>query len=224
LSFCGGSNPTSTCSSANGNNYAVTCGVEYEGTVIDTSGIDGTSKKAKRAIEPTFQACQALCDQTAGCVALNYVGTNCTLLSSVTGIDYVPGAVGASITAGADDSPTCPGAANKMFTDIAGITYGLGCYTDYAGNNIGNPLQATSFAACLAYCDPSDACVGVEFNVGSQRCNLKSSFSGTQISNTNIIYGMKNRAVPAPSGVASVNPTLTPSTTLCEYSSRPKDR
>jgi hypothetical protein len=46
---------------------------------------------------PTFQDCQFLCDHTAGCVALNYEGQNCTLLSSVSGTSSVPGAVGASI-------------------------------------------------------------------------------------------------------------------------------
>lgn len=71
----------------------LTCGIEYEGTVIEPA----SGGMVKRTSEPTLQACQTLCHNTLGCVALNYEGTNCTLLSSVTGISYVPGAVGGSI-------------------------------------------------------------------------------------------------------------------------------
>ncbi|KAK5172231.1 uncharacterized protein LTR77_003869 [Saxophila tyrrhenica] len=211
-SLCASSDSKSTCSSSSGNNYDVTCGIVYEGTVIDTSGI--SQSEVKRAIEPTFNDCQSLCDGTTGCVALNYIGTNCTLLSSVTGTSYVPGAIGASISGGTSTAdPVCPGSANQVFTDSNGVAYSIGCYTDYAGNNIGNPLNAASFSACAAFCDALSGCYGVEFDTTSNQCTLKSSFSGTQSSNTNLIYGVKNRAA---TGGTSINPTLTPSTTLCK--------
>ena len=93
-------NQQTTCSSG-GNNYAIQCGILYEGVEIDTSDIDETSGAdsgtsgmsgsdmdmrmlAKRALEPDLASCQALCDRTTGCKAFNYVGTNCTLLSQVT--------------------------------------------------------------------------------------------------------------------------------------------
>lgn len=93
-SICGQTGSRTTCTSEFGNTYNVQCGIEYEGTVIDTSFI---TTKQKRAILPSFQDCQFLCDHTAGCVALNYEGNNCTLLSSVSGSSIVAGAIGAQI-------------------------------------------------------------------------------------------------------------------------------
>ncbi len=212
-SLCASSDSKKTCSSLKGNNYDVTCGIQYEGTVIDTSGIGTSPVRVKRAVEPTFNDCQSLCDQTAGCVALNYQGTDCELLSSVTGTTNVPGAIGASISTGSVPDPTCPGSANKLFTDSNGVSYNIGCYTDYAGNSIGNPLNAASFSVCLSYCDSLSGCSGVEFDFRANMCTLKSAWTGIQTSNTNVIYGVKNRAA---TGGNSVNPTPTLSTTLCE--------
>jgi len=60
-------------------------------TVIDTSNVVGKrGLLSARATEPTYQDCVNLCDAYPNCVALNYEGTNCTLLSSVTG--YTPSA------------------------------------------------------------------------------------------------------------------------------------
>lgn len=107
-----------------------------------------------------------------------------------------------------------------MYTDASGTKYGVGCYTDYAGTTIGNPIDESSFVACLPYCDAMSACVGVEFNVAYNLCYLKSSFSGSQTSNASVIYGMKNRAASGGSGgsgTPSVTHTIIPSTTICKY-------
>ena len=197
----------------------MSCGIEYEGTVIDTSNINGMRK---RATEPTLQACQNLCDSIPACVALNYEGTNCTLLSSVTGTSYVPGAVaGSQVPSSSPDNPVCPGWAGQAYTDSAKTVYGIGCFMDYAGNDIGTPISESSFVNCLPYCDSMSGCAGVEFNVAYSLCYLKSSFSGLQTSNTSVIYGMKNRAVSGGNGgVDTVTPTITPSitSTICKYS------
>ncbi|KAF2481522.1 hypothetical protein BDY17DRAFT_189902 [Neohortaea acidophila] len=99
-----GSNSTSpnttstTCSSAGGNTYNTTCGVEYSGTTINTTGIVGLPPQ-KRAIEYTLGDCQTLCDRYKACVAFNYNHTSdeCTLLSTVTSQKKAPGAIAAAV-------------------------------------------------------------------------------------------------------------------------------
>ena len=198
---------------------------EY-GDDMDEAGSDFADGLMKRAIVPSFAACQALCDRTAGCVALNYANTNCELLSSVSGTSYVPGAVGASVSAGGSppqytspapassttpstlQSPTCPGSAGSMYTDAAQVVYGIGCYTTFPGNDIGTPVTASSFVECLPYCDSLSGCSGVVYNVGTGLCYLKSAFNAVSGTDPNIIYGLKNRAAPG-----GYTQTVTPSIT-----------
>ena len=247
--ICGGTpDTTTTCSSSGGNTYALSCGIENQGTVIDTSGV---SRKRKRAVEPTFQDCQNLCDSYNDCVALNYEGTNCTLLSSVTGVSYVPGAIGASIVSSAPPgytptakstvtpaptvNPTCPDWEGQIYNDTDGTPYIIGCYTLFAGNDIGTPVSEHAFIDCLMFCDTLSGCDGVIFDADNGVCYLKSSFDGQQTSGTGVIYGRKDLPVISASVSASVSlgepgsyggggtdtntPTLTPSTTStsCEY-------
>ncbi|KAI7278040.1 glycoside hydrolase family 16 protein [Hortaea werneckii] len=89
---CQGTGYQSVCSSESGATYGLTCYVAYEGTIIVTPD----SKIKRQSEEPSFQDCANLCDTTTGCVAFNYIDTQCTLFSEVTGTYYAPGAVGAS--------------------------------------------------------------------------------------------------------------------------------
>nr|OQO24913.1 hypothetical protein B0A51_11079 [Rachicladosporium sp. CCFEE 5018] len=78
----------SACADSYGNSYNVTYGsTQYTGEVT------------KRASTTTVDACLTLCDQTADCKGANYVGTECTLFSEITGTTVVttgPPAVAAS--------------------------------------------------------------------------------------------------------------------------------
>ncbi|KAK6442114.1 glycoside hydrolase 15 protein [Oleoguttula sp. CCFEE 5521] len=78
----------SACADSYGNSYNVTYGsTQY------------TGKVTKRASTTTVDACLTLCDQTADCKGANYVGTDCTLFSEITGTTVVttgPPAVAAS--------------------------------------------------------------------------------------------------------------------------------
>ncbi|KAK6398146.1 hypothetical protein LTR65_003226 [Meristemomyces frigidus] len=142
------------------------------------------------------------------------------MFSSVTGTYSVEGAVGAaqvlaptttaapSPTSSATAEPVCPDDAGTQYTDSNSFGYGVGCYTDFAGNDIGTPISETSFTACLPYCDTMSGCAGVEFNVAHNLCYLKSSFTGLQYSNTSVIYGMKNNAAPG-NGLPSASNTIT---------------
>ncbi|KAI6792338.1 glycoside hydrolase family 16 protein [Hortaea werneckii] len=97
---CGNTGDQSVCSSDNGAAYGLTCNVAYTGTVLSPSSY----KIRRQSEEPSFQDCANLCDTTAGCVAFNYIDTQCTMFSEVTGTYYAPSAVGATqIT-----SPTDP--------------------------------------------------------------------------------------------------------------------
>ena len=97
---CENTGDQSVCSSDNGAAYKLTCNVAYTGTVLSPPSY----KMRRQSEEPSFQACADLCDTTTGCVAFNYIDTQCTMFSEVTGTYFAPGAVGATqIT-----SPTDP--------------------------------------------------------------------------------------------------------------------
>lgn len=227
--LCGSNSDTATtCSSSGGYTYDTTCGVEYEGTVINT---DIVSKMMKRATEPTLQDCQNLCDDYINCVAFNYIGTNCTLLSSVTGDSYTPGAVAGAITQTPPDSthsqappsavympsytatitssatpaptPTCPGWAGQTYNDTDNTPYVIECDSDYAGNNIGQQISESDFTACLTFCDTLSGCDGVEYDTIGGMCYLKSSFDGTETAANGFIVGRKDLPIVSASVAAA---------------------
>lgn len=103
--------PTSetTCSSNMGATYQVTCGTEYVGKVIDTTGVTKRALNVERATEPNFQACQGLCDRYPQCVGIDYAGTTCTLLSQITGTLPAYGNVGAIVIQPAPSSTSLAG-------------------------------------------------------------------------------------------------------------------
>ena len=261
-----------TCSSGNVN-YAIQCGILYEGVEIDTSDINevsptsnasdtddesGTSgmsgsedmsaedatsdmnmamitKISKRAIVPDIASCRALCDRTTGCKAFNFVGTNCTLFSSVTGYSYAPGALGGTVYAQGgppptpvDTSPSCPASAGKSFTDSMSMTYNIVCYTQYAsGYTSDAPFASDNIANCLPTCSRNAQCAGVAFDTTTRLCQLLVAINGAQTTNNNLIVALRVGGPPAyetPSSLSSVPPTtvtttLLPTSTLCKFSS-----
>lgn len=103
--LCNDSEESSICSSESGSNYGVTCGVAYQGVVLNPN----VYRRKRQSYEPSLQQCTNLCDTTTGCVAFNYIGTDCTLFSSVTGTYYAPGAVGAAqVTPPTTATPVTP--------------------------------------------------------------------------------------------------------------------
>ncbi|KAI7135592.1 hypothetical protein KC352_g30573, partial [Hortaea werneckii] len=77
---CENTGDQSVCSSNNGAAYGLTCNVAYTGTVLSPPRY----KMRRQSEEPSFQACADLCDTTTGCVAFNYIDTQCTMFSEVT--------------------------------------------------------------------------------------------------------------------------------------------
>jgi hypothetical protein len=185
---------------------------------------------AKRAIVPDVQSCRNLCDRTQGCKAFNFVGNNCTLLSSVTGYSYAPGAVagivygqGEAPPTSIDTSPVCPGSAGKTYTDGQDVTYNIVCYTQYESTYIPiAPVISNNLANCLPDCDRNELCAGVVYDRTSRQCRLLSAFDGRQIGNNNYIAAIRVGGPPAYSASASssvppttVTTTLSPPTTTC---------
>ena len=272
--YCMEADQQTTCSSGN-INYAIQCGILYEGVEIDTSDINevssesnasdaddesGTSamsgsedtsaanatsdmnmamitKISKRATLPDVASCRALCDRTTGCKAFNYVGTNCTLFSSVTGYSYAPGALGGTVYAQGgppptpvDTSPSCPASAGKSFVDSMSTTYDIVCYTQYAsGYTSDAPFASDNLANCLPTCSRNAQCAGVAFDTTTRLCQLLVAINGAQTTNNNLIVALRVGGPPAyetPSSLSSVPPTtvtttLLPTSTLCKSSRKP---
>ena len=186
---------------------------------------------AKRATVPDVQSCRNLCDRTRGCKAFNFVGNDCTLLSSVTGYSYAPGAVSGTVYGQGeapptpiDTSPVCPGSAGKTFTDGMNVTYDIVCYTQYDGSYIpAAPLNSNNLANCLPTCDQKELCAGVVYDTTSRQCRFLSAFDGAQRGNNNFIAAIRVGGPPAYSASASssvppatVTTTLSPSTIICK--------
>ncbi|KAK0254990.1 hypothetical protein LTR91_011606 [Friedmanniomyces endolithicus] len=85
---CPSSNSTQ-CSDESGQTWTVSCDSAFNGTAITAAA---TYKR--QATVASILSCQALCDTTAGCVAIN-VDESCTLLSSVSGRNTVNGSLAA---------------------------------------------------------------------------------------------------------------------------------
>jgi hypothetical protein len=159
------------------------------------------------------------------------MGTNCTLLSSVTGYSYAPGAVagiiygqGEAPPAPIDTSPVCPASAGKTFTDILNVTYDIVCYTQYDGSYIAiPPLNSSNLASCLPACDWNELCAGVVYDTSTSQCRLISAFDGPQVGNDNFIAAIRVGGAPTYSASASssvspvtVTTTLGPTTVICK--------
>jgi hypothetical protein len=197
----------------------------------DMSEMVGMSMLAKRATVPDVGSCQSLCDRTTGCKAFNFMGTNCTLLSSVTRYSFAPGAVagrtygqGEAPPTPIDTSPVCPASAGKTFTDSMNVTYDIVCYTQYDGSYIAiPPFNSSNLANCLPACDQNELCAGVVYDTSTSQCRLISAFDGPQVGNNNFIAAIRVGGAPAYSASASssmppatVTTTLSPSTITCK--------
>lgn len=140
---CGQEMVETSCSSSGGNTYNSVCGYAYTGTVIDTSNIVGKRSLfgllSPRATEPTYADCANLCDAYSSCVAFNYQGTNCTLLSSVTG--YTPSAnnVGATFEQAAPDAST----SHAVAPSTAGVYSSVVTYSPSSQSSLSAYIPST---------------------------------------------------------------------------------
>lgn len=118
--LCYSPNASTTCSSSSGDIYLMSCGIQYQGTVIGAA----QPLMVKRIMEPTLDACQTICHNTQGCVAINYKDYTCTILSTVTGTASVPGAVAGTMVSsshGGSSSSTAAGQSVPTTTITTGI-------------------------------------------------------------------------------------------------------
>ncbi|KAI4848306.1 hypothetical protein E4T44_04013, partial [Aureobasidium sp. EXF-8845] len=109
--ICNSNTPT-TCSNTRGSNFNVGCGESYTGTTIQNVKL----RILKRVTEVTYTDCLDLCDDTSGCVGVNYKGEECTLFSQITGTVPDPDNVAATLLPPVPISPTSTEAATSSPT------------------------------------------------------------------------------------------------------------
>jgi len=280
-SICNSNTPT-TCSNARGANFNVGCGSSYTGTTMDPSRV----RIMKRVTEPSYTDCLDLCDDTSGCVGVNYKGDECTLFSQITGTIPDPDNVAATLlppvpvsstaTDAATSSPTvsslptsisipssislssillspsssiasstssssaasssaaaplCPGAAGQTYTDSNGANYTVACDLNVQGGDISSPYRAASLLGCLPSCDVTTGCIGVVYDTVASSCQMKSTFTGTQVPGTGFMIAVRvgatdpglsssssstSSATASPASISSSSATIT--ITTCKYS------
>jgi hypothetical protein len=228
-SICNSDAPT-TCSNARGANFNVDCGNSYLGTTIANNNGMQRFRILKRVTEPSYTDCLDLCDDTDGCVGVNYKGDECTLFSQITGTIPDPSNVAATLlppipvtstaatssptaamasgTSGASSAatspafgPTCPGSTGQTYTDSNGSNYTIACSVDIQGGDLSSPFRAASIAGCLPSCDVTAGCLGVVYDTAVSSCQMKYTFAGNPVPNENIIVA--ERASAADPGLSS---------------------
>ncbi|KAK4629288.1 putative endo-1,3(4)-beta-glucanase [Fulvia fulva] len=169
--ICGGAGADkATVCASNGNTYSVNCNQAFIGKEIDDSMIGDL---LKRIPADNFASCQRFCDTTSICVAVNYIATECTLFSEITGITNSVGAVNAAKVP--DNEPECPGDNDSTIVDAFGYGYHIDCGAAVLGNDIGSPAFAAGISECLPLCDQIVGCLGVQYSSTQRICNFKSS-------------------------------------------------
>ncbi|KAK0347350.1 hypothetical protein LTR94_003295 [Friedmanniomyces endolithicus] len=73
----------SFCTDAAGQVYTLTCGLAFNGTYLNVTS------------SPSLLQCEASCDLSSACIALNYAEDSCTFLSTVTGTEPKNGSIAA---------------------------------------------------------------------------------------------------------------------------------
>lgn len=91
-SLCLSSSRKLSCNSFGGLAYDLTCGIIVLGIQILEEVVNQFDK---RVVATDLNSCLLACDVTAGCIAVNYVDTQCTLFSSVSGTTILPRAISA---------------------------------------------------------------------------------------------------------------------------------
>jgi hypothetical protein len=109
--ICNSNTPT-TCSNARGSNFNVGCGESYTGTTIQNAKL----RILKRVTEASYTDCLDLCDDTSGCIGVNYKGDQCTLFSKITGTVPDPDNVAATLLPPVPITPTSTEAATSTPT------------------------------------------------------------------------------------------------------------
>ncbi|GAB7341506.1 hypothetical protein MBLNU457_7727t1 [Dothideomycetes sp. NU457] len=144
------------------------CGYSYTGTVIDTSNIVGKrgllSLLLPRATEPTYQDCVNLCDEYPSCVALNYEGTNCTLLSSVTGYTPSTNNVGATFEQAAPSAST----SHAVAPCTAGVYSSVVTFSPSSSSSLSAYVPATESSSTTASSGTSLSASGYGGQTSSQ--------------------------------------------------------
>jgi hypothetical protein len=275
--ICNSNMPT-TCSNARGANFNVGCGESYTGTTIQNAKL----RILKRVTEATYTDCLDLCDDTSGCVGVNYKGEECTLFSQITGTVPDPDNVAATLlppvpitstaTEAATSSPTssslqtssssssavslssslsipssstvsstssssaasssaavpsCPGSAGQTYTDSNGANYTVACDLNVQGGDLSSSYRAASLLGCLPSCDVTTGCIGVVYDTVSSSCQMKSTFTGTQVPSTGFMIAVRVGAVDlglsssssltSSASMASLSSSAAITITTCEY-------
>lgn len=135
-------NSNSNCADAYGNTYSVVKSTkQYTGQI------------SKRATTNDVNECLTLCDTTPGCKAVNYVGTDCSLFTSVTGTTEVPGQTAVLATRPVDVStvytaPPTTTTSSMMMTAESIMSSGnlpsYGVMTSTAGYQASSPMMPTA--------------------------------------------------------------------------------
>ncbi|CAD0113170.1 unnamed protein product, partial [Aureobasidium uvarum] len=89
-----------------------------------------------------------------------------------------------------------------------------------SGGDISSPYRAASILDCLPSCDVTSGCIGVVYDTGTSSCQMKSTFTGTQVPGANFMIAARAGATdPGLSSSSSlVSSTSTPGASLSSAS------
>ncbi|KAK4500328.1 hypothetical protein PRZ48_008517 [Zasmidium cellare] len=132
---------STSCENSYGNQYNVTCGIRLWGTI------------AKRATVSNSEECLIQCDQTPGCVAINYYSQsssqtqNCEMLSEVDYETSEPGTAGAERPADVEEINSVPPTSTIGSTPAPQLATTTSTRLYTGASSISDSITATTIAA-----------------------------------------------------------------------------
>ncbi|CAD0092799.1 unnamed protein product [Aureobasidium vineae] len=116
--------------------------------------------------------------------------------------------------------PMCPGAAGQTYTDSNGANYTVACNLNVQGGDLSSPYRAASILNCLPSCDVTSGCIGVVYDTAASSCQMKSTFTGTQVPGANFMIAAR-ASMSSASISSSATITITTLTGGGTYESSP---
>ena len=150
----GGSNPATS----GGGNPATSGGGNPATSTIPRGGTSTTSTSSSSSTTTT-SASSSSSLTTSRSTTTSATGTAVSTAASPTNFGYQP-----------TYTPACPANNNTQYIDLAGSLYNIKCGLQVTGRNL-KPVHASTFPACIEYCDITTGCAGVTYSITTRTTN-----------------------------------------------------
>lgn len=221
---------TSRCVGVNYKGEECTLFSQITGTVPDPDNVAATLLPPV-PISPTSTEA-ATSSPTSSSLQTSSPSSSDVSLSSTPSIlsSSIVSSTSASSSSAASSSATvqsCSGSAGQTYSDSNGANYTVACDLNVEGGDLSSPYRTAFLLGCLPGCDVTTGCIGVVYDTVSSSCQMKSTFTGTQVPSTGFMIAVRADSVDpglsSSSSLTSITSVASPSSsaaftiTTCKY-------